>query len=167
VTKAPPSRRPSPFTVPPLLILAAALSSCGGDGGGDVQPNPVTAVTVTAPTTEISVGQTVQLTATARDANGTVLEGKSFEWTSGIGTVASVSPSGLVTGLVKGQSEIRATTEGVSGSIVITVAVAQPPDPVTLDLQEIASGLEFLERVNQLHHPLPWTLDGRGCSVAA
>ena len=82
----------------------------------------------------------MQLTATARDASATVLEGKSFEWTSGIGTVASVSPSGLVTGLVKGQSEIRATTEGVSGSIVITVAVAQPPDPVTLDLQEISSG---------------------------
>jgi uncharacterized protein YjdB len=130
VTKAPPSRRPSPFTLSPALILAGALSACGGDGGGDVQePSPVTSVTITAPTTEIQVGQTVQLAATARDADGTVLEGRSFEWTSGIGTVASVSPTGLVTGLVKGQSEIRATTDGVTGSIVITVAVARRPDP--------------------------------------
>jgi uncharacterized protein YjdB len=71
----------------------------------------------------------VQLTATALDAAGTVLEDRSFEWTSGIGTVASVSPTGLVTGLVKGQSEIRATTEGVTGSIVITVRVAARRQP--------------------------------------
>jgi uncharacterized protein YjdB len=56
-----------------------------------------------------------------------VLDGKSFEWTSGIGTVATVSQTGLVTGHVKGQSEIRAGTEGVTGSIVITVHVALPP----------------------------------------
>jgi glucose/arabinose dehydrogenase len=85
----------------------------------------------------------VQLTATAHDANGNLLEGKSFEWTSGIGTVASVSPTGLVTGLVKGQSEIRATTEAVTGTLVITVDPAPPPDPVAVSLQEIASGLDF------------------------
>jgi glucose/arabinose dehydrogenase len=126
----------------PVLIVATLVTACG-DGGGDVQPNPVTSVTVTAPTTELNAGQTVQLTATARDANGAVLEGKSFEWTSGIGTVASVSPAGLVTGLAKGQSEIRATTEGVTGSIVITVELAPLPDPATVGLQPIASGLEF------------------------
>lgn len=84
-------------------------------------------VTITAPTTEIRIGQSVQLTATARDANGTELE-REFTWISGIGTVASVSSTGLVTGLVKGQSEIRATTEDVTGSIVITVNVAPPPE---------------------------------------
>jgi glucose/arabinose dehydrogenase len=143
LTKSPPSRRLTPLVLPTVLILAAVLSACGGDGDGDVQPNPVTAVTVTAPTTEISAGHTVQLTATAHDANGTALEGKSFEWTSGIGSVASVSPAGLVTGLAKGQSEIRATTEGVTGSIVITVQLAPLPDPASVGLQPIASGLRF------------------------
>jgi uncharacterized protein YjdB len=107
---------------------AALLLGCGGDDGSGIPgPAPVDTVTVTAPTTEIRVEQTVQLTATALDADGNVLEGKSFEWSSGIGTVATVSQTGLVTGHVKGQSEIRATTEGVTGSLVITVQVALPP----------------------------------------
>jgi glucose/arabinose dehydrogenase len=144
VPKPPLSRRVTRLALSHVLIIAALATACGEDGGSGIQePEPVASVTITAPTTEIQVGQTVQLTATARDADGTVLEGRSFEWTSGIGTVASVSPTGLVTGLVKGQSEIRATTEGVTGSIVITVDPARPPDPVTVGLQEIASGLEF------------------------
>jgi uncharacterized protein YjdB len=119
----------------PVLIIAGLIVACN-DGGGDTlqEPQRVASVIISAPVTEIRVGQTVQLTATARDANGNVLEGKSFEWTSGIGTVASVSETGLVTGLVKGQSEIRATTEGVTGSIVITVDPARRPDPVIVGL---------------------------------
>jgi hypothetical protein len=144
VTNSPRSLRPKLLALSAVLITGLA-TACGDDGGGGgiQEPNPVASVTVTAPTTEIRVGETVQLTATARDANGTVLEGKTFEWTSGIGTVASVSPTGLVTGLVKGQSEIRATTEGVTGNLVITVDPAPPPDPVTVGIQEVASGLKF------------------------
>jgi glucose/arabinose dehydrogenase len=127
-----------------VLIIAASVSACGEDGGGGVQePGPVTAVTVTAPTTTIGLGQTVQLTATARDAGGTVVEGRTFEWTTADAAVASVSPTGLVTGLTEGQVEIRATTEGVPGSIMITVAAAPPGGPVTVRLQEVAAGLDF------------------------
>jgi uncharacterized protein YjdB len=107
-----------------LLVSGAALCACGGNDRGLIL-EPVDSVTITAPTTEIRVGETVQLTATARDANGAVLD-RSFIWFSGIGSVASVSQSGLVTGLKKGQSEIEAITGDVSGSIVITVH-APPP----------------------------------------
>ena len=126
-----------------VLVIAASVSACGGDGGGDIQePRPVTAVTVTAPNTTVEAGQTVQLTATARDAGGTVVEGRIFEWTTADAAVASVSPAGLVSGIKEGQIEIRATTEGVAGSIMITVAAA-PPGPVTVGLQEVAAGLDF------------------------
>jgi hypothetical protein len=57
--------------------------------------------------------------------------------------VASVSSTGLVTGLSQGQVEIRATTEGVTGTIMITVAAAPPGGPVTLGLQEVATGFNF------------------------
>lgn len=124
------------------LMLAASFSGCGG--GADIQePGPVTAITVIAPTTTIQVGQTVQLTATARDADGTVLEGRTFEWATAGAGVASVSPTGLVTGLAAGQAEIRATTEGVTGSLVVTVIPAPPGGAVTVGLQEVASGLDF------------------------
>jgi glucose/arabinose dehydrogenase len=142
--KPPPSRRLTRVFLVPVLILAASLSACGGDGGGDVQePSPVTAVTVTGPQTTIEVGNTVQLTATARNAGGTVVEGRTFEWNTADAAVATVSSTGLVTGLVPGQVEIRATTEGVTGGLVVAVAAAPPPGPVTLGLQPIASGLRF------------------------
>jgi len=113
--------------------IAALIAACGGDEGGSLQePTPVAAVTVTAPTTRIRVGETVQLTATARDADANVLEGRDFTWTSGIGTVASVSADGLVTGRVKGASEIRATSEGVTGTLVITVDPVVRGDPFTV-----------------------------------
>ena len=83
-------------------------------------PLPVTAVTITAPSTTVDSGQTVQLTATARNANGAVVEGRTFEWTTVDAAVASVSASGLVTGLKPGPVEIRASTESVTGSILIT-----------------------------------------------
>ena len=103
-------------------VLAALVVACGDDQGGSLQePASVTSVTVTAPVTRITVGETVQLTATARDQDSNVLEDREFTWTSGIGTVASVSADGLVTGRVKGASEIRATTEEVTGTLVITV----------------------------------------------
>ncbi len=127
-----------------LLIIAASVSACGGDGGGAIQePRGVNAVTVTAPKTTVESGQTVQLTATARDAGGTVVEGRTFEWTTADAAVASVSPTGLVTGLNEGQVEIRAITEGVTGRIMITVAAAPPGGPVTVGLREVAAGLNF------------------------
>jgi uncharacterized protein YjdB len=108
-------------------VTALLAGACGGDEGQGLQePATVAAVTISAPTTMIHVGETVQLMATARSADGTVLEGRDFTWTSGIGTVASVSPNGLVTGLTKGASEIRATAEGVTGTIVIAVAFPPP-----------------------------------------
>jgi glucose/arabinose dehydrogenase len=91
----------------------------------------------------IQVGQTVQLSATPKDANGTALEGRTVEWTTANGSVASVSPTGLVTGLTAGQAEIRAVSEGVTGSVTITVTALPAPGPVTLGLQQIASGLRF------------------------
>jgi glucose/arabinose dehydrogenase len=131
-----------------LPLIAAMIWACGGDGGGgDIQePIAVTSVTVTGPATTVQVGQTVQLAATARDAGNTVVEGRTFEWTTADAAVATVSASGLVTGLTPGQAEIRASTEGITGSLVITVA-APPPSPpvgpVTVGLQEIATGLDF------------------------
>jgi hypothetical protein len=75
----------------------------------------------------IHVGEEVQLTATALDADGNVLEGQIFEWTSGIQTVASVSSTGVVTGRVKGRSRIQAIAEGMADSVIISVAAIRPP----------------------------------------
>ena len=125
-------------------ILLLTVSACAGDGGGDVQaPRPVTTITVTAPATAITVAETVQLTATALDADGNAVEGATFAWSSGDAGVASVSSAGLVTGLAAGTVEISATTEGVIGTLALTIAPAPPTGPTSLTLQEVASGLTF------------------------
>jgi glucose/arabinose dehydrogenase len=104
-------------------------------------PAPVATVTVTAPAPTVAVGAILQLTATARDSAGTVLDGRRFEWESGDAARASVSPTGEVSGVMAGDVEIRAVSEGVSGSALITVT--ETPPPTGVGLQEIASGLAF------------------------
>lgn len=131
------------------LLLAALLTSCADGGGGDIQePVAVAQVAVSAPAPTVVVGQTLQLTATAQDAAGNPLEARAFAWSTADAAIASVSPSGLVTGVAAGPVEIRATSEGVTGSMTITVTtttVPPPPPPPsgTPGLQEVATGLDF------------------------
>ena len=70
-----------------------------------------------------SFGETVQLTATARDANGDVIGGKIFAWTDLNPSVATVDQSGLVTATASGQATIQATVDGVAGHALVSVSV--------------------------------------------
>ena len=54
---------------------------------------------VSPATISLLVGGTAQLTATARDQNGAVMTGQTFAWTSGSGTIAIVSATGVVTAM--------------------------------------------------------------------
>lgn len=126
------------------FVLAGPLSlvACGGDSGGNGGTDPVVVdeVSVTPGSPSIQVGQTVQLAATPLDADGDPLS-RAVTWTSLNGGVASVSSSGLVTGLSQGSAEIRATSEGVNGSVTVTVT----PRPVarvavTPDSSDLAVG---------------------------
>ncbi len=69
----------------------------------------------------MSFGETAQLTASAQDANGTAISGKTFTWSSSDQTIATVSTSGLVSAVADGSATITATTDGVSGTAGIAV----------------------------------------------
>jgi len=90
---------------------------------------PVAVVIVTAPTLSATVGQTVQMTSTLKDAAGNVLTGRSVAWSSSSPSVASVSSTGLVTALNAGSTNIVATSEGKSGSAALSVTAPTPPPP--------------------------------------
>jgi len=82
----------------------------------EVTPNPAT----------ISVGEKLQMTATAKDEAGNIVmvpEG-GFSWASSNPGVASVDSNGLVTGLAEGSAVITATEKesGKSGSADISVS---------------------------------------------
>jgi uncharacterized protein YjdB len=82
-------------------------------------------VEVTPSTPTVGVGGTVQLTARLTDAFNNELTGRVVSWSSSDPLVASVDQStGLVTGLVPGTATVTATSEGKSGSALVTVTVA-------------------------------------------
>ena len=84
---------------------------------------PVASVEVSPSSTSIQEGGTTQLTATTRDASGVVLSGRTVIWSSSNNAVATVSGTGLVTGVSSGTATISATSEGKTGSATITVTL--------------------------------------------
>jgi uncharacterized protein YjdB len=90
---------------------------------------PVARVDVTPTPSTISVGETVQLSAATRDAQGNVVSGRTVTWQTANAAVATVSGTGLVTGIAAGGPvTITATSEGIGGTASVTVA-APPAAP--------------------------------------
>ncbi|HEU5186841.1 MAG TPA: Ig-like domain-containing protein, partial [Gemmatimonadaceae bacterium] len=92
-------------------------------------PAPVASVQVSPTTANVEVGQTVQLNATLRDSVGNTLTGRTITWASTNPAVASVSSTGLVTGVAAGTTTVSATSENQSGTATVTVVEAPPPPP--------------------------------------
>jgi len=82
------------------------------------------AVTPAAPT--LNVGDVVQLAAVAKDSAGTALSGLAVAYTSSNTAVATVSSSGVVTGVTQGVATISAASEGRSATASVTVANSVP-----------------------------------------
>jgi uncharacterized protein YjdB len=126
--------------------LATSLVSCGGadsSSGPPVVGQPQTAVatvSVSAPSTTLQIGQTLQLSATVRDASGATLPGRMVAWSTSSEALATVSSSGLVVGQSAGAATITATSEGKAGSVTLTVTpvpvatVTVTPDDATVSV---------------------------------
>jgi uncharacterized protein YjdB len=80
------------------------------------------------------------LTATVRDVNSVVIQGVTVSWSSDKPQTASVSQSGVVTGLVPGTATIIASSGGKTGTAAITVQLAPVATvavtPSTLNLRD-------------------------------
>ena len=85
-------------------------------------PVVVSNVTVQLNSSSITIGQSTQAVATARDASGNVLTGRAVTWSSSDTTVATITPSGLITAIAAGNAAIRATVDGTIGAAALTVA---------------------------------------------
>ncbi len=90
----------------------------------------VTTVTVSPASTSIAVGATTPLQATVKDQNGNVMTVQSVTWSTNNAAAATVSTSGLVTGVGAGSATITATSEGKFGTSNVTVNAVPPPAPV-------------------------------------
>lgn len=82
-----------------------------------------TSVSVSPTTASIEVDSTVQLTETVLPANAT---DKSVTWSSSNTSIATVSSSGLVTGVSAGNATITVTTVDGSKTATCSITVTQP-----------------------------------------
>ncbi len=114
--------------------ITATATSKGGSGKGKTGKGQIKVTTGTAPVASVTVtpsadtlitSTTVQLTATPSDSTGNALGGLAVSWASSNSAAATVSSSGVVSGVASGKATITATVDGVSGAAAITVTL--PP----------------------------------------
>ena len=92
-----------------VVLIAAVSLTCGEGTGPD--PNAVARVVVTPDTGTVDTGDSLQLSAAARNAAGDALSGKSFTWSTLDPTLVAVTGSGLVRARWPGQARVVATSD--------------------------------------------------------
>ncbi|HEY7192785.1 MAG TPA: Ig-like domain-containing protein [Gemmatimonadales bacterium] len=85
-------------------------------------PSPVSVVNVTPGSANLALGDTATLRVALTDESGNTLFGRPIEWSTSDPGVATVLATGFVRAMSAGTVTITASTEGHSGSAVITVA---------------------------------------------
>jgi uncharacterized protein YjdB len=91
-----------------------------------VAPVPVASVSVSPTPLSVEEDQWAGLTATVKDQAGNPLTGRGLVWTVNNPAIAEVTASGRVVGVAPGTAMVTATSEGRSGSVMVTVTAAAP-----------------------------------------
>ncbi len=126
-------------------VLAVILTASCGGGDSPTEPptqppgQTVASVTVSPSSATLTVPGTLQLSATARDASGAVVN-VAVTWSSASNAIVSVTPSGLITAIGPGSTVVSATAGGRTGTASVTVSAAptSPYGPV-VDRQAIGA----------------------------
>ncbi len=103
--------------------IRATYGGVTGQAAVTVTAPALTSITLNPPTSTLSVGGTVDLTATGNFSNGTstVPYDSHVTWTTSNSAVATVNTFGVVTAVGGGTASIRATTSGITGTATVTV----------------------------------------------
>jgi DNA/RNA endonuclease G (NUC1) len=112
----------APAPAPAPRNRTTVTAPCAGPG------LVVASVTITPESGTVVAGETIDFTATARTADGTVVPSAVVLWATGNAAIATVTQSGRVGGVAPGTTAIVAT----SGSGADTVVVTVTPRPVVL-----------------------------------
>jgi uncharacterized protein YjdB len=120
---------------------AVIRATCEGKSGTtDVTVNTPSpnAVVVTPAQVLIQEGNTFQITAQVLDGLGRVIPNSPITWSSSDVAIATVSSSGLVTGVLTGKATISAASGGHTGTAQVTVT------PVPVDSVVVTPSAPFL-----------------------
>jgi Bacterial Ig-like domain (group 2) len=113
-----------------VALIGVVLAGCGSENvnGPGTNNNPggtsIASISLTSPIGDkMAAGRTVQLAATAADAQGNAVNA-TLDWSTSNDQVARVNASGLVTGVANGSATITASAEGTKGTVAMVVVNA-------------------------------------------
>ncbi len=116
------------------VIVLVALLAVGCSDNATQPGEPVARVDVAPTAPSLTVGGTVQLSATVRDRNNQELPDRPVSWSSDRAAIATVSSAGLVTARDVGTAIITAASGGKQATATVTVTGSQTPiASITLD----------------------------------
>ena len=134
-----------------------------------VSPGAVSSVSITPSSISMVAGQTQTLTATAKDANGTVLTGRTVTWASANTQAVTVSGTGVITAVNPGSAHITATIDNVPGAADVTVTPAPVQSvtvaPVTVMVGQkvtLAATVTDTRGVVVTDRPVTWSVPNTG-----
>jgi acetyl esterase/lipase len=107
-------------------VITASAEGQSGTTEAAVFLTPVATVTISPDPASVVEGATRQFSTTLKDADGNVLTGRPITWSSSATSVATISSSGLATGVSQGTTTIRALSEGQQDAVTLTVTAIPP-----------------------------------------
>src|SRR5689334_7209243 len=119
--------------------ISASVDSKSGSAMVSVTQVPVFAVTIAPLATPPVAGETTPLTVVLRDQSGNELLGRKVTWSSSASLVATVDASGRLIATSPGPTTITALSEGVTGTLALTVAA--PAGSVAPTIESIAPAM--------------------------
>jgi hypothetical protein len=139
---------------PGSVMITATAEGRSGSAAADVRNPPVATIEIGPSPAALAEGESVQLSATAKAANGNVIAGTSFAWATSNAAIVQVSAAGLATALGAGQATVSASAGTATGNLVLNVT---PAGAITIT--QIAPAV--------LVEGQPATLTGSGFSATA
>lgn len=113
-----------------VFILLLLLSvGCGGNPTPDLTkpaPPSLSSITLTPQAASVQVGVAQQFTAAPKDQYGNSMAGSSLRFASSNPEIATITTTGLATGIAVGTSTITVASDGISASALLTVTA--PPN---------------------------------------
>ncbi|HUP53148.1 MAG TPA: Ig-like domain-containing protein [Longimicrobiales bacterium] len=120
--------------------ITATAEGVNGLATVTILPPAVASVEVEPAQLSLLPGETAQLTATALDAQGGTLTGRTFTWVSDDVSVATVDADGLVASVAPGSATIFATVGGRSGASSLGVDDPNAPRVLSVTPDEMVEG---------------------------
>ena len=118
-----------------LLVLVSAACDANDDTHDIVEPpaTPVVAQITTTPSTHTfdSIGQSLQINATAIDSAGATISDAVLTWLSSDSSIVTVTSTGRVTAKAAGNAQIVVSSGSVAETVAITVRTSNPPPAST------------------------------------